>query len=72
MKGFDMGGEPGLGGGPTSSQGLDMGEKVDSLPGNIELEVEAETCTGGSPGSSIHTKKQRQSLEAGQSNEAGS
>lgn len=72
MKGFDMGGKPGLGGGPTSSQGLDMGEEVDSLPGNIELEVEAETCTGGSPGSSIHTKKQRQSLEAGQSKEAGS
>ena len=49
-----------------------MGEEVDSLPGNIELEVEAETCTGGSPGSSIHTKKQRQSLEAGQSKEASS
>lgn len=51
MKGFDMGGKLGLGGDPTSSQGLDVGEEVDSLTGNIELEVEAETCTGGSPGS---------------------
>lgn len=40
MKGFDMGGKLGLGGDPTSSQGLDMGEEVDSLAGNIELEVE--------------------------------
>lgn len=64
MKGFDMGVEPKLGG-PTSSQGLDMGEEVDSLLVTLELEVEAETHTGGSPGSCLHTKKQRQSLEAG-------